>query len=288
MRSEKFSLSLIGSAVLVMTGSQLAMSAEQAAAMVTRIDPAKGGSARVVGNGRDEEVAFMMPLYEGDELTVASPNMTVQVKLFGGDDVMVNKTRSLRIEAPPEERGLFSSMMQAVSDKVFRNNQLSRRNLVTRGEGDDAPLVLFGFGPGQPTQLLVAGKRSLIARWSLDLDGMSYQIERVPDGAVVATGGTDGDFAFIDDVDFQAGREYRLIVRSADGRTSEGIINAVDVAPPVNTVDPESGTIGQAIQLLELAAQDDGRWKFEAIQGVVELSPDDIDRATLIEEISAL
>ncbi|MGB5587269.1 MAG: hypothetical protein WBN78_05835, partial [Gammaproteobacteria bacterium] len=154
--------------------------------------------------------------------------------------------------------------------------------------GDDAPLVLFGFGPGQPTQLLVAGKRSLIARWSLDLDGMSYQIERVPDGAVVATGGTDGDFAFIDDVDFQAGREYRLIVRSADGRTSEGIINAVDVAPPVNTVDPESGTIGQAIQLLELAAQDDGRWKFEAIQGVVELSPDDIDRATLIEEISAL
>ncbi|MGB5587675.1 MAG: hypothetical protein WBN78_07905, partial [Gammaproteobacteria bacterium] len=135
MRSEKFSLSLIGSAVLVMTGSQLAMSAEQAAAMVTRIDPAKGGSARVVGNGRDEEVAFMMPLYEGDELTVASPNMTVQVKLFGGDDVMVNKTRSLRIEAPPEERGLFSSMMQAVSDKVFRNNQLSRRNLVTRGEG---------------------------------------------------------------------------------------------------------------------------------------------------------
>jgi hypothetical protein len=31
-----------------------------------------------------------------------------------------------------------------------------------------------------------------------------------------------------------------------------------------------------------------GRWKFEAIQGVLDLSPDDIDRATLIEEISAL
>lgn len=280
--------SLIAIALIGLGFGGLASAAEQAAAMVTRIEPSTGGSARVTGPGRAEEVAFMMPLYAGDELQVDSPKMSVQVKFFGGDEVMVQKGEPLRIEAPPEERGMLSSVMLAISDKVFRNNQVSRRNLVTRSEGDERPLTVFGIGADLPAQKLRAGTRALFIRWNLDLDRVAYRIDAASGGQSLAAGMAEGDFVFIEGLDLKAGADYRLVVESQDGRTAAGNIAAVAEAPPLTPAEPALGTIGQAISLLELGQTDDGQWKLEAIQGVVDLAPDDIDRATLIEEISAL
>jgi len=288
MKHSTCTASLIAIALIGLGPGQLACAAEQAAAMVTRIEPSKGGSAKVTRAGRAEEVAFMMPLYAGDELSVETVNMSVQVKFFGGDEVLVGKGQPLRVEAAPEERGMFSSVMLAISDKVFRNNQVSRRNLVTRSEGDETPLAVFGIGAELPTQKLRAGHRDLFIRWNQDLDGVAYRIETVPGGRAVAAGTTDGDFAFVEGLNLKAGEDYRLTVESQDGRSAIGDLAAVAQTPPITPAQPALGTIGRAIGLLELGQADDGQWKLEAIQGVVDLAPDDIDRATLIEEISAL
>lgn len=288
MKHSTCTASLIAMLLLGPSFGQLASAAEQAAAMVTRIEPAKGGSAKVTRAGRAEEVAFMMPLYAGDELSVQTVNMSVQVKFFGGEEVVVGKGQPLRIEAAPEERGMFSSVMLAISDKVFRNNQVSRRNLVTRSDGDEGPLSVFGIGAELPTQKLRAGHRDLFLRWNQDLDGVAYRVESVPGGQAMAAGVTDGDFAFVEGLSLTAGQNYRLVVQSQDGRRAAGDFVAVSQTPPITPADPALGTIGQAIGLLELGQADDGQWKLEAIQGVVDLAPDDIDRATLIEEISAL
>ncbi len=187
--------SLIAIALIGLGSGGLASAAEQAAAMVTRIEPSTGGSARVTGPGRAEEVAFMMPLYAGDELQVDSSKMAVQVKFFGGDEVVVRKGEPLRIEAPPEERGMLSSVMLAISDKVFRNNQVSRRNLVTRSEGDERPLIVFGIGADLPPQKLRAGTRDVV--YPLEPGSGPRRLPyRRPHaaGRVVAAGMTDGDF----------------------------------------------------------------------------------------------
>jgi hypothetical protein len=122
----------------------------------------------------------------------------------------------------------------------------------------------------------------------MDLDSVSYSIEDTGARRNVANGTTEGDFAFIDDVDIETGHEYVVLIESADGLRTRGVVTAVDERPALTSVDVSLGTVGEALQLIELAGHEDGRWKFEAMQGVLDLSPDDIDRATLIEEISAL
>lgn len=274
-------------AILALAGASPGFAEDNAAAMVTRIEPADSGIAKVMRNGKSEEVAFMMPLYAGDELVVESPNTVVQVKIFGGADAVARLGEPLKIEEEAEERGMFGSMMSALSDKVFRSNQMSRRNLVTRSDGDSPALALFGFDAGAGVQNVIAGKRSLIVRWNLDLDSVRFELQRA-DARVMVEGESHGDFAFIDDAVLESGEAYTVEVESVGGLAASGEFVAVDALPELHPVDPELGTVGRALQLLELAEIDDGKWKFEAIQGVLDLSPDDIDRATLISEISAL
>jgi hypothetical protein len=259
-----------------------------AAAMVMRIEPADNGIAKVLRDSHTEEVAFMMPLYEGDKLVVESPNTTVQVRIFGGDDMIVRAGAPLTIGAEAEERTMFSGLLSALSDKVFRNNQMSRRNLVTRSDGQLPDLVLHGFDADSDKQALVGGRRSLLLRWNLDLDSASYRIEDATASRGVASGTAEGDYAFADNLDIEAGHDYVVFIESADGLQARGVIVGVDALPELTPVDERLGTAGAALRLVELATRDNGRWKFEAIQGVLELSPDDIDRATLIKEIAAL
>lgn len=274
-------------AVLLLAVNAPCFADDNAAAMVTRIEPADSGIAKVMRNGRSEEVAFMMPLYAGDELIVETPNTVVQVKIFGGDDAVARLGEPLKIEQEAEERGMFGSMMSALSDKVFRSNQLSRRNLVTRSDGDSPALSLFGFDAAAGAQYVLAGKRSLIVRWNLDLDSVRFELLR-GDSRVLVEGESHGDFAFIDGAILESGEAYTVEIESVGGLVATGELLAVDAMPELQAVDPQLGTVGQALRLLELAQIDGGKWKFEAIQGVLDLSPDDIDRATLIAEISAL
>jgi hypothetical protein len=285
--STRFFHALAGTALLCSLATS-APAADNAAAMVMRIEPADSGIAKVIRNGNSIEVAFMMPLYEGDELFVESQNTVVQVKIFGGDNVEARQGKPLKIGEEAEERTMLSSMFSALSDKVFRNNQVSRRNLVTRSDGDSAVLELQGFSDAGEVQKLVAGRRELILSWNLDLDSVDFRVVDARDDRVIASGSSEGDFAFIDDAGFQAGHEYLVLIESASGKQARGQLIAVDSRPTLTPVTVELGTAGSALQLLELAEKDNGRWKFEAIQGVLDLSPDDIDRATLIEEISAL
>ncbi|MEQ9562060.1 MAG: hypothetical protein RLN69_06025 [Woeseiaceae bacterium] len=274
-------------AVLCSFGSS-AFAADNAAAMVMRIEPADSGIAKVIRDGKSMEVEFMMPLYEGDELVVESVNTVVQVKIFGGDNVEARQGEPLKIGEEAEERTMLSSMFSALSDKVFRNNQVSRRNLVTRSDGDTAALALQGFSAEGEPQKLVAGRRELFLSWNLDLDSVDYRIVDKSGERIVATGSSEGDYAFVDEAGFESGHEYQVIVESASGKQAIGQLVAVDSRPALSPATEDLGAAGSALQLLELAETDDGRWKFEAIQGVLDLSPDDIDRATLIEEIAAL
>jgi hypothetical protein len=285
--STRFFHVLAGTALLC-TLATGASAADNAAAMVMRIEPADSGIAKVVRDGKSIEVAFMMPLYEGDELFVESVNTVVQVKIFGGDNVEARQGEPLKIGAEAEERTMLSSMFSALSDKVFRNNQVSRRNLVTRSDGDSAVLALQGFSDAGDAQMLVAGRRELILSWNLDLDSVDFRIVDVRADRAIASGRSEGDFAFVDETDFETGHEYQVLIESANGTQAIGQLVAVGSRPVLTPVTEDLGTAGSALQLLELAEKDHGRWKFEAIQGVLDLSPDDIDRATLIEEISAL
>ncbi len=280
-----------GVAVLILLAvSARSLADENAAAMVTRIEPADSGIAKVLRNGKSEEVAFMMPLYVGDELIVESANTTVQVKIFGGDDIVARLGEPLLIEAEAKQRGVFGSMLTALSDKVFRNNQLSRRNLVTRSDGETPTLSLFGFDTAAGPQKVLAGERSMILRWNLDLDSVRFQVTRSDGSQVIAKGESQGDFAFVDDALLESGQRYTVRVESKDGLAASGTLAVVDALPELQVTDEQlqQGTVGEALRLLELAQIDGGQWKFESIQGVLELSPDDIDRATLIAEISAL
>ena len=261
---------------------------ENAAAMVMRIDPADSGIAKVFRNGNTEEVAFMMPLYAGDELVVESPDTTVQVRIFASDDATVSTGDSLSIGSEAEERTMFSGLLTALSDKVFRNNQLSRRNLVTRSDGKLPDLLLHGFGAGNESQALVGGRRSLILRWNLDLDSASYRIESADTGHTITSGDAEGDYAFADGVDIDPGGNYVVLIEGANGTKVRGDFVGAAALPVLTPVDERLGAAGAALRLVELASRDNGRWKFEAIQGVLDLSPDDIDRATLIDEIAAL
>lgn len=264
------------------------LAAENAAAMVLRIEPADSGIAKVLRDGRSEDAAFMMSLYEGDQVVVESANTIVQVKIFGGDDVNVRRGEPLTIGAEAEERTIFGGMLSALSDKVFRNNQLSRRNLVTRSDGESPALLLHGFDAGGETGALVAGRRALILRWNLDLDSVDFRIEDIGTRRKIAGGRSDGDFAFVDAVAIEAGHDYRVLIESTGGLRASGSFTGVAARPVLTPVDATLGVVGDALQLVELAGLENGRWKFEAMQGVLDLSPDDIDRATLIEEISAL
>lgn len=285
----KHSLRLAGLVILLLAvTTRSGFADENAAAMVTRIEPADTGIAIVLRDGKREEAAFMMPLFPGDELVVETPNTTVQVKMFGGDDVTASSGQTLKIEAEAEQRGMFDSMLAALSEKVFRNNQVSRRNLVTRSDAEAPSLSLSGFNDGDDVQYVVAGERDLLLRWNLDLDAVLFDIERDDDGQVLIAGESAGDFAFADGVPLQAGQRYELHIAADTGLQASGALVAVPALPDLPPVSPELGTVGTALQLLELAQLDGGRWKFEAIQGVLDLSPDDIDRATLIAEISAL
>lgn len=261
---------------------------ENAAAMVMRIEPADSGIAKVLRNGDTEEAAFMMPLYTGDKLVVETPDTTVQVRVFGADDVTVSTDESLAIGDEAEERTMFSGMLSALSDKVFRNNQMSRRNLVTRSDGDLPDLALHGFSSGGEMQALVGGRRSLLLRWNLDLDSASFSIERADTSHTIASGVAEGDYAFADGVGINPGVNYVLLIEGANGLKARGEFIGADALPVLTPVDERLGAAGAALRLVELATLDNGRWKFEAIQGVLDLSPDDIDRATLIEEIAAL
>lgn len=278
---------LAGVAVLTCMAST-SLADNNAAAMVMRVEPADSGIAKVLRDGDTEEVAFMMPLYEGDELVVESPGTAVQVRVFGGEDVTVSAGKSLAIGAGAGERTLFSGMLSALSNKVFRNNQVSRRNLVTRSDGQLPDLVLHGIDSNGQEQALVAGRRSLLLRWNLDLESVSYRVEDTATKRDVASGTSDGDFAFIGDVDIVAGHAYEVTVAGADGALAHGALVGVNALPALTPIDDRLGAAAAALRLIELATRDDGRWKFEAIQGVLDLSPDDIDRATLIEEIAAL
>ena len=277
---------LLAAGILLLSQVSPGLADENAAAMVMRIEPADSGIAKVLRNGDSEEVAFMMPLYAGDKLVVESPGTSVQVRVFASGDTTVSSGDSLTIGAEAEERTMFSGVLSALSDKVFRNNQVSRRNLVTRSDGKLPDLVLHGFGPGNETQALVGGRRSLLLRWNLDLDSASYRIETA--GRTIVSGDAEGDFAFADGVNIDAGGNYVVRIESAAGSTVRGDFIGVDALPALTPVDERLGAAGAALRLVELATLDNGRWKFEAIQGVLDLSPDEIDRATLIEEIAAL
>lgn len=261
---------------------------EQVAAMITRIEPADTGIAQVTGNGREDEAAFMMSLYAGDVVTVRTPNTTVHVKVFGAGEETATNTMPLTIGEAVEKRGLFNSMYAALTDKVFRNNQLYRRNLTTRADGDEAPLKLSGFDTRKDAQAVQAGARSLFFRWNVELDDARYEFAVANGGERITGGSADGDYLIVDDLSLVAGQRYEIVLRSADGRQATGGLEAVSRTPALQEVSSGLGTVGLALQLLALAGLDDGRWKFEAIQGVVDLSPDEIDRATLIDEISRL
>jgi len=274
-------------AAVALLTAQGAMAAEHVAAMITRIEPADIGIARVAGNGREDEAAFMMSLFAGDVLTVETPNTVVYVKVFGEGEKVARKGEPLTIGEAAEERGMFSSMYTAVANKVFRNNQVYRRNLTTRSDGDETPLVLSGFAKDRAAQKVRSGKRSLFLRWNVDLDEAKYELTEAS-GRSVASGDAEGDFLFIDDVALATGRQYKLSLASHDGRQVSGVFEAVSSLPPLPEIEPGLGAIGEALRLLGLAELEGGRWKFEAIQGVVELSADEIDRATLIDEMSLL
>lgn len=275
-------------AVLAAFATTNTAAAELVSAMITRIEPADTGIARVRGGKRNEEAAFMMPLYAGDIITVETPNTFVHVKVFGKDARTVTKGQPLVIHEAPESRGLFSSMYAALTNKVFRNNQLYRRNLTTRSDADDVPLVISGFNEAVPVQRVVAGTRSLFVRWNTELDSIHYKLIEQGSAMPMATGNAEGDFLFIENIRFIDGRQYEITLQGEDGRKTSGTIEAVASLPPLPDSDGELGTVGAALRLLGLADQEQGRWKLEAIQGVVDLSPDEIDRATLIDEISLL
>jgi hypothetical protein len=274
-------------AVILFASGQDTVAKERVAAMITRIEPADTGIALVEGNGRSDEAAFMMSLYAGDVLTVKTANTVVYIKVFGEGEKVARKGEPVAIGAAAEERGMFSSLYEAVANKVFRNNQVYRRNLTTRSEGDDAPLEFSGFSENGGAQKVHSGTRSLFLRWNIDLDKGQYEFSEVG-GNSMASGDASGDFLFIDDVVLVSGHRYTLTLTNADGRRTTGTLEVVSELPSLPSIDPDLGVVGDALQLLGLAEIENGLWKFEAIQGVVELSADEIDRATLIDEISLL
>jgi hypothetical protein len=254
--------------------------------MITRIEPADSGRVTVLREDTVVEAAFMMPLIDGDEIVVETPNTSVQVRIFGGEDVHVTRDAPFRVVGEPETKSMLGGMLASLSEKVFLSNQVTRRNLVTRSDAETPALLLFGFGSAP--QKLVAGERSLFLRWNRDLDRAQYAVGNKATGEAVAAGTTAGDFAFVDEFTIEAGQAYVIRVRGPGGSEAQGEFVGVAALPSAGAVDPALGTVGEALGLLDLAGREGGAWKLEAIQDVPGLSPDDIDRATLIEEIAAL
>lgn len=266
-----------------------AHAAERAAAgVITRIEPADTGVAYIRGADREAPAAFMSPVFPGEQVVVESLGTTVQVKLFGQGTATATDRAPLQVPDAVPERGLGSNLFASLVDRVARSGERTQRNLVTRAEGDDTPLELSGWRGDGAAQQLAAGRRELFLHWNQYLSQAGYEVSDVATGGVIASGQVSGDFAITPPLELAAARRYRVTVRSAAGRSVAREFDTVAMAPAPPEVDAALGEIGLALQLLALADTADGAWAFEAIQGVPNLSPDELDRRALIDELAQM
>lgn len=266
-----------------------AAAAERAAAgVITRIEPADTGVAYIRGDTREAPAAFMSPVFPGEQVVVESLGTTVQVKLFGQGTATATDRAPLQVPEAAPERGLGSNLFASLVDRVARSGERTQRNLVTRADGDDSPLELSGWRGDGAAQQLAAGRRELFLHWNQYLSQAGYELSDVATGDVIGSGQVSGDFAFTSPLQLVAGRRYRATLRSASGRVVAREFEVVAAAPAPPAVDAELGEIGLALQLLALADTADGAWAFEAIQGVPNLSPDELDRRALIDELAQM
>lgn len=266
-----------------------AHAAERAAAgVITRIEPADTGVAYIRGADREAPAAFMSPVFPGEQVVVESLGTTVQVKLFGQGTATATDRAPLQVPDAVPERGLGSNLFASLVDRVARSGERTQRNLVTRAEGDDTPLELSGWRGDGAAQQLAAGRRELFLHWNQYLSQAGYEVSDVATGGVIASGQVSGDFAITPPLELATARRYRVTVRSAAGRSVAREFDTVAMAPAPPEVDAALGEIGLALQLLALADTADGAWAFEAIQGVPNLSPDELDRRALIDELAQM
>jgi hypothetical protein len=267
----------------------MAQAAERpAAGVITRIEPADTGVAHIRGADREAPAAFMSPVYPGEQVVVESLGTSVQVKLFGRGTATATDRAPLQVPLAAPERGLGSNLLASLVDRVARSGERTQRNLVTRGDGDDLPLELSGWRGDLRAQQLAAGQRELFLHWNRYLAQAGYEISDTVTGGVIGSGQVSGDFAITAPLEFIAGRRYQVALRPASGRAVTREFDTVASAPTPPEVDAGLGEIGLALQLLVIADADGGAWAFEAIQGVPGLSPDELDRRALIDELAQM
>lgn len=267
----------------------MAQAAERpAAGVITRIEPADTGVAHIRGADREAPAAFMSPVYPGEQVVVESLGTSVQVKLFGRGTATATDRAPLQVPLAAPERGLGSNLLASLVDRVARSGERTQRNLVTRADGDDTPLELSGWRGDPRAQQLGAGRRELFLHWNQYMAQAGYEISDTATGGVIGSGQVSGDFAVTAPLELAAGRRYRVTLRSASGRSVAREFDTVARAPAPLEVDAALGEIGLALQLLALADTAEGAWAFEAIQGVPSLSPDELDRRALIDELAQM
>ena len=266
-----------------------AQATERAAAgVITRIEPADTGVAYIRGADREVPAAFMSPVFPGEQVVVESLGTSVQVTLFGHGTVNATDRVPLRVPDAAPERGLGSNLFASLVDRVARSGERTQRNLVTRADGENTPLELSGWRGERRPQQVVAGRRELFLHWNQYLAQAGYEGSDAATGSGIGRGQGSGDFAITEPLSMVAGRRYRVTLQAASGRSVARELAAVVAAPAPPEVDAALGEIGRALQLLALADTAAGAWAFEAIQGVPGLSPDELDRRALIDELAKM
>jgi hypothetical protein len=264
------------------------IAAEPAAAgVITRIEPADTGVAYIRSAAGEKAAVFMAPVYPGDRVIVESLGTTVQVRLFAQGMATATDRAALEVPGAAPERSLGSNLLSSLVDKVARSGERSQRNLVTRADGDLDTLELSGWRGADEPQRLAAGERSLFLHWNHYLAQASYVLAD-PAGRAIASGAVNGDFVITAPIDLVEGLPYKLTLRAASGREIARSFMVVGALPAVPDIGTELGDTGRALQLLALAGDADGRYAFEAIQGVLDLSADELDRRALIDELALM
>lgn len=288
MNDRPISRRTIPLAVLWLAAGMAQAAERPAAGVIARIEPADTGVAYIRGADREAPAAFMSPVYPGEQVVVESLGTIVQVKLFGRGTATATDRVPLQVPLAAPERGLGSNLLASLVDRVARSGERTQRNLVTRADGDDTPLELSGWRGDLRAQQLGAGRRELFLHWNQYMAQGGYEISDNATGGVIGSGQVSGDFAITSPLEFTAGRRYRVTLRSASGRMVTREFDTVASVPAPPEVDAALGEIGLALQLLALADTAEGAWAFEAIQGVPSLSPDELDRRALIDELAQM
>lgn len=277
-----------------------AAAATPVVAFVERIYPANAPLSTVVRirrDGRDVALSGIgADLVGGDEVYLKRPGVAITVRMLTTSrQVTVQWKEGQSGKGKPDftlarsgPGGLYGESLALIKAALMGPDQGASRSVIagSRGNEDDEACANAGGETNSPATFripalttdvsyLAPGSRPLFVSWRGGAAPFSIALMNSESGALLASAaGIQGCSSRLASVDLKPGR-YQLSINDANGVSlQEENLVVASVAPELPRALATASLTGDARTLYLatwLAAQDEGRWRFEAVQRVASL-----------------